>query len=76
MRELTMNEVEEVNGGDIATGIALIALGIALASGAGIAALAVGGAFAQSSIVATTSLSLVAAGGVVTGAGVNNKEYC
>ena len=76
MRELTMNEIQEVNGGDIATGIALIALGVAIAGTAGIAGLAVGGAFLVAPIAATASLGSVGAGGLMVGSGISDKERC
>jgi len=76
MRELTMNEVDEVTGGNISTGIAFIGLGLAFAVAAGVAPLAVGAAVVASPLVAVGSIASVTAGGYNIGAGISDKERC
>lgn len=75
MRELTMNEVDEVTGGSVSVGLTLIGLGIAVAATAGIAGFAVAAAAAASPIATTTALTLSGVGGGFVGSGIN-KERC
>jgi len=63
MRELTIEDVEQVNGSGILEGLALIGTGITLATVSGIAALGIRTAFAASPIVAAAALALTFAGG-------------
>ena len=61
MRELTMNEVGEVDGAEfVSTGIGIIGLGVALAVGAGITTLALPIALAASPITAGAAVGLAA----------------
>ena len=77
MRELTMDEVGEVDGaGNISTGIGLIGLGVAFAVGAGIATLALPVALAASPIIAGVSVGLTGFGGGLIGTGIIEREEC
>ena len=77
MRELTMNEVGEVDGaGYISTGISVIGLSVAVAVGAGIATLALPVALAASPIAAGVSVGLANLGGGLIGTGMINEERC
>ena len=76
MRELTMNEIQEVNGGDIGTGVAFIGLGVAIIGSTTIAGLTVGAAFLAAPVAAAGALVLAGTGGLMIGSGISNKERC
>ncbi len=73
MRELTTIDIQAVNGGVNSFGIGLIGLGIAVAAGAGIAALPFAVAFGTSFLASSVSVGLVGAGGYVA---AGDREKC
>lgn len=71
MRELTSQDVQDVNGGSqITDGASLILTGITIAKLAGIAGAGVATALIASPLVAVFGLGLVATGGYVIGGAI------
>lgn len=63
MRELSINDVEQVNGGGILEGLALFGTGISIAGLAGVASLGIGAAIVASPFVTLAALGLSLSGG-------------
>ena len=80
MRELTQNELHEVNGGvdweKVGIGVGIVSLGIVIAGTAGLATVPIsilGAATTGEIFVALASLVSSGAGGVVIGYGVSSE---
>lgn len=87
MRDLTENEIQEVSGGyfvpsfsvnysQLAVGLGMVGLGVAIVTSAGLAtvpAAAFGAAFAGEMVVAGSGLALAGGGGLVMGGAVTTE---
>lgn len=63
MRELNIDDVEQVNGGGILEGLALFGTGISIAGLAGVATLGIGAAIVASPFVTLAAIGLSLSGG-------------
>ena len=67
MRELSIDDVEQVNGGGTVEGLALFGTAISISALTGIATLGIGTAIVASPIAALAALGLSFAGGIQLG---------